>query len=314
MKFESNKDLIKECILFFISFFWFFYLFSFFFDNYSIDDTGYIEYTNKTFEKIELKSSIEEKKILIDDEIEKKKNSNIEKRKNDALVRYKEYVEKQKQLIENYDIKDIVKYELNPESFFVYDKWKNIILVLSSIMKSKIFLNDIDLIVISLYKNSFEVRWKYKDKNIFLFDLERLSIEEIVNVFVHEYGHFFDLILLSPKYRQDFYNISWEDTKVLKAWIKNTSFVSWYAMTNRYEDFAESFLYFVMHNKSFKKKAWKDILLQKKYDFFRKYVFKNGEFKDSLFAKDEDLKDYYRDITKIDINLKNFFEYLKKWI
>ena len=34
-------------------------------------------------------------------------------------------------------------------------------------------------------------------------------------------------------------------------------FVSWYAMTNKYEDFAESFTYYILHNKDFLNKTKK---------------------------------------------------------
>jgi hypothetical protein len=50
-------------------------------------------------------------------------------------------------------------------------------------------------------------------------------------------------------------------------------------MTNKYEDFAESFAYYILHNNDFQEKTRKSSILKKKYDFFGKYLFKNDEFK-----------------------------------
>ena len=83
-------------------------------------------------------------------------------------------------------------------------------------------------------------------------------------------------------------------------------------MTNKYEDFAESFSYFVLHNSAFLEKAKKSENLQKKYDFFRQYMFKDHEFLGENFSQTDSIEDYYWDITKIKIDYKNFLQYLKK--
>jgi hypothetical protein len=83
-------------------------------------------------------------------------------------------------------------------------------------------------------------------------------------------------------------------------------------MTNKYEDFAESFTYYVLHNKAFLKKAETNSHLAEKYRFFSKYVFIDRQFKDSSFAFDEKIKDYYWDITKIKVNYNKFLQYTKK--
>jgi len=46
-------------------------------------------------------------------------------------------------------------------------------------------------------------------------------------------------------------------------------------MTNKYEDFAESFAYFVLHNEDFLSKSAKSEVLRKKYDYFIKYLFRD---------------------------------------
>jgi hypothetical protein len=82
-------------------------------------------------------------------------------------------------------------------------------------------------------------------------------------------------------------------------------------MTNKYEDFAESLTYYILHNKNFLEKSKKSKILEKKYRFFKKNLFRNDEFVDVDYTNDE-IKDYYWDITKIDYNLKKFLHYLKK--
>jgi hypothetical protein len=49
-------------------------------------------------------------------------------------------------------------------------------------------------------------------------------------------------------------------------------------MTNKYEDFAESFTYFVLHNEDFLYKTQDSQVLKKKYDFFNTYLFRDFEF------------------------------------
>jgi hypothetical protein len=39
-------------------------------------------------------------------------------------------------------------------------------------------------------------------------------------------------------------------------------------MTNKYEDFAESFVYYILFNDDFRQKASLNVILQQKYDFF----------------------------------------------
>jgi hypothetical protein len=49
-------------------------------------------------------------------------------------------------------------------------------------------------------------------------------------------------------------------------------------MTNKYEDFAESFTYYILHNEDFLTKSENSLVLKRKYDFFGKYVFRNHIF------------------------------------
>jgi hypothetical protein len=81
-------------------------------------------------------------------------------------------------------------------------------------------------------------------------------------------------------------------------------------MTNKYEDFAESFTYYILHNDDFLRKTLSSERLSAKYDFFDTVIFKK-KFHDTDFSVDNTVKDYYRDITKIDIDVEKLLQYLK---
>jgi hypothetical protein len=96
--------------------------------------------------------------------------------------------------------------------------------------------------------------------------------------------------------------------------MESKDFVSGYSMTNKYEDFAESLTYYILHNNDFLEKSKKSQILKEKYNFFNFYVFNSKLFKDTDFSNNNKVKDYYRDITKINFSLENFLLYLKKSI
>jgi hypothetical protein len=77
---------------------------------------------------------------------------------------------------------------------------------------------------------------------------------------------------------EDFYDISWEKPLVKQSGQDSNSFVSGYALTNQYEDFAESFTFYVFHNEEFASRALKNENLRKKYLFFNERIFPNEEF------------------------------------
>jgi hypothetical protein len=83
-------------------------------------------------------------------------------------------------------------------------------------------------------------------------------------------------------------------------------------MSNKYEDFAESFTYYTLHNESFITKAKKSTALASKYDFFSQYLYKKKDFQKTNFSTSTNIKDYYRDITKINIDTTKFLQYIKK--
>ncbi len=104
------------------------------------------------------------------------------------------------------------------------------------------------------------------------------TLSEMSKVLVHELGHMIDIYFLKKKGLQadpstQFYKISWSEPTIIKRGISAASFVSGYAMTNQYEDFSESFTFYIFHNKEFLARAEKNTLLKQKYDFFKNTLF-----------------------------------------
>lgn len=214
------------------------------------------------------------------------------------------------------------KKEIEPLKYFIsffpqifWDQIKAESKNVEATIVSDIFYNKISSLAIEFYKDRPDVRWKMKSKTIKLFWPHDMWERETLSVFIHEFAHFIDLYFLETKVSIDlsnkFYEISWESTKVMKQNQTQPDFVSGYAMTNKYEDMAESFTYYVLHNSDFLEKTKSSHILKQKYDFFTSYLFKNKEFFKSDFSVGEKIKPYYWDITKIDIDLEKFLHYLK---
>lgn len=121
--------------------------------------------------------------------------------------------------------------------------------------------------------------------------------EELSSVLMHEIGHLVDGSLLtgtqtsSPSSFYDFgvpvmsndtsvqfYSISWETELLRKKGSKILGFVSLYAMTDPFEDFAETYTYFRYHGVEFRKLLKTSEALRKKYEFMKNVVFGGQEF------------------------------------
>lgn len=167
---------------------------------------------------------------------------------------------------------------------------------------------------ILLFVDDAHTRWRMFRENIYLYSLGRLSESELTSVFIHEFWHYHDIYGFSStrfwNLSERFYNISWVDTDIIRPWQSVTDFVSGYAMTNKYEDFAESYTYYVLHNSAFLEKTRDNIILKQKYDFFERYAFSQKEFYKRNFSTSPGILSYYWDITKIEIDLEKFLQYL----
>lgn len=137
------------------------------------------------------------------------------------------------------------------------------------------------------------------------------SLPEVAKVLVHEIGHMIDIYTLKSgisgkDISEDFYAISWSEPTVMKKGLGKTDFVSGYAATNQYEDFAESFAMYVFHNAEFEKRSKNNDILRKKYAFLRTHIF--GEaFSRSAFEKTA-LPETLWDVTKITLKTENLSE------
>ncbi len=103
---------------------------------------------------------------------------------------------------------------------------------------------------------------------------------EFIKLFLHEFGHYIDIhVLKSSSFIEDpskeFYKISWKSKDIKLPGLKLGDFVSGYAATDQYEDFAETFVLYVFHNVRFADMALVTPILREKYLFFRSTVFPN---------------------------------------
>ncbi|MFH1546545.1 MAG: hypothetical protein ABIE14_04160 [Patescibacteria group bacterium] len=130
-----------------------------------------------------------------------------------------------------------------------------------------------------------------------------LEENEIISVFVHELGHITDLGGLkgasfapsgfadgSLKIPADdpsvrFYQLSWKDEQTQKFMAKREDFVSGYAMSDPFEDFAESFNFYILHGEDFRAIKEESNILAQKYDFMRDEVFGGVEFESERSTK-----------------------------
>jgi hypothetical protein len=149
------------------------------------------------------------------------------------------------------------------------------------------------------------------------------SRAEMVSVLIHELAHVVDLSYLKGsrglrttfKYngkalRNDdpsvsFYRLSWSKNDQRKKNSKIEDFVSGYATSNVFEDFAESYTMYRLHGDVFRAKALKSEKLQTKYDFIKNNVFNKQEFQLESVPSVNQLG-YTWDSTLLEFDLKTF--------
>ncbi|MFH1375825.1 MAG: hypothetical protein ABIH35_04115 [Patescibacteria group bacterium] len=133
----------------------------------------------------------------------------------------------------------------------------------------------------------------------------KLSESEIISVLVHELGHSTDLGYLrgnslAPSKFSDgqvkipaddssvrFYQLSWRDEATQRFVADRKDFVSGYAMSDCFEDFAESFNFYVLHGKDFRALKNESSTLEKKYAFLRDEIFSGIEFESERVTQAE---------------------------
>lgn len=132
---------------------------------------------------------------------------------------------------------------------------------------------------------------------------------EFLKLFVHELAHHIDIYVFALQgwrdISNDFYTISWQKSNIKHSTETLSSFVTGYAATNQYEDFAESFVYYIFHNQVFEDRALRNDSLRKKYLFFQQHVFPGGTFTDTDFTIGK-IPAYSWDSTKIPVSLQKY--------
>lgn len=121
--------------------------------------------------------------------------------------------------------------------------------------------------------------------------------KELAAVFIHEMGHIVDFgyfrgksssgrslfkdgkrFIFNDDLSLEFYQISWSSTQRLKRTVANHDFVSGYAKSDCFEDFAESYLFYRVHGEKFRALMKNSEKLQQKYAFMKEIVFDGKEF------------------------------------
>lgn len=154
--------------------------------------------------------------------------------------------------------------------------------------------------------NQVEPRGKMQGRSITL-SASVLRDGEFLKLLIHELGHYVDIYTLvgTSDPSDIFYRISWQDKTTKKSGETISSFVSGYAATNKYEDFAESFVFYIFHNREFSDRAMKNDSLRRKYLFFSQHLFVNGEFVDTDFRIGK-IPGYLWDTTKVPISVQKY--------
>lgn len=178
---------------------------------------------------------------------------------------------------------------------------------------SKYFKEKVTPLSLVIDNTKLDPRWQVVGKKLTLSNKIK-EMQESIKVFIHELWHIVDLHYLLNTWDYDpsegFYKISWIDYNIKKKWAKLEDFVSWYALTNKYEDFAECFGFYVFHNEEFLKRAKNNEKLLDKYNFLKNKVFTWIEFRDTTFWAKR-IASYNWDTTKIPINFKKYLYYIK---
>lgn len=165
--------------------------------------------------------------------------------------------------------------------------------------------------LIEINSKSHKSRWYASAHSVNLNLWLMLSYTEFYKVFTHEFGHTFDLwyILgssrsLDPKYTEFgrkifsvddpsiwFYAISRDDEYTLSSDSSYKDFVSWYGMSDIFEDFAETYNFYLNYHDVFASIAKESPKLQAKYDYmqslFNSNYFKTGKEKLKSFENKE---------------------------
>lgn len=312
MRIKAKQILLllkRPLFLLYSGLFWFiFFVFIFILSSPFMQDSEYDQYIEQT--------QTANQEMFLLDEI----STNIENSPESQKEKYEQIINDLRDRVQKKEI-ELTKYNsvliaYYPAILESYLQANQGVIAIREMMYTDIFYQKHMNFLLEFHKKKEKIRGKFYNNTIQMYGISELNTNEVLSVFIHELGHYFDITYLEKKVLFDvsdmFYNLSWDWVNVIKSWLQGSDFVSGYAMTNKYEDFAESFTYYILFNDDFREKATKSEILYKKYNFFSSKIFRNDEFKKTNFRVSDKLEDYYWDTTKIKFSLENFLEYLKK--
>ncbi len=162
--------------------------------------------------------------------------------------------------------------------------------------------------------------------NTVILRCQNVTDEELVAVLVHEMGHVMDTGVMNGSYESgasaytdggnrvylndasvEYYDISWEREDKLKVGVSKYDFVSGYAMSDPFEDFAESYAYYILHGTEFRTLAEQNETIEEKYEFFKNQVFNGMEYENGREAREVKTGMRHYDVTVLPYDLDKFF-------
>jgi hypothetical protein len=158
-----------------------------------------------------------------------------------------------------------------------YIDTKSRIATMKQILYSTAMSFDYGRLAVSIDGFQREPRGRMRDAQISLSPYVTRD-SEFTKLFVHELAHYIDIYTLvigkaSGDISENFYHISWQKPTVKRASEGTMDFVSGYAASNQYEDFAESMVFYIFHNATFADRALRSESLRQKYLFFANSLF-----------------------------------------
>lgn len=150
-----------------------------------------------------------------------------------------------------------------------------------------------------------------------------MSAAELTAVFVHEMGHIVDTGLIEGQSSAgpshfvdrrasvfqndpsiDFYAISWKNATMKWGKSSGNDFVTGYAMSDPFEDFAESYNFYLLHGSQFRYMSRFNKKLEQKYAYLRDRIFSGQEFWNNDIKLNAKRRSY--DSTLLPFSLENF--------
>lgn len=170
---------------------------------------------------------------------------------------------------------------------------------------------------------TMQPRGRANSSTIILNNTDIASEDELFSVLLHELGHILDLGYLTgssgeitafaygsqpvrsddPSY--DYYRISWAGNTTQLPTARPADFVSGYAASMTFEDFAESYHMYITHQGRFVSLAAQNPALAAKYTFLRDRVFDGYQYAD---ASTGPYPDAVYDTTLLSLDWKRFIQ------